>query len=245
MQFDWVTFAFQLVNVAVLLWLLGRFFFRPVADIVAKRQAETAAALQKAAKAEAAAQAAEVAAKEAAAANAAARMQVLEKARDEAAAQAEAAVKAAQAEARAILQKAQDDLAALHERHDARQVQMAADLAVVLARKVLAQVPPDALLDSFAETLAGKLTALPRDEHAALLDRAEAPRLVVATALTDEAAARLRARLATGWPGAADCPLEVAHGLIAGVEIRSQSGEVRNSLGAGLEKLAEALRDGD
>ena len=40
MHFDWWTLALQTVNVLVLIWLLGRFFFRPVMNIVAKRQAE-------------------------------------------------------------------------------------------------------------------------------------------------------------------------------------------------------------
>ena len=31
----------QTVNVVILVWLLGRFFCRPVVDIVAKRQEET------------------------------------------------------------------------------------------------------------------------------------------------------------------------------------------------------------
>ncbi len=46
MNFDWVTFSFQLVNVLVLLAILRHFLFRPVADIIAQRQAETDAALR-------------------------------------------------------------------------------------------------------------------------------------------------------------------------------------------------------
>jgi len=38
MRFDWATLALQTVNVLVLLWLLRRFLFRPVADIIAKRK---------------------------------------------------------------------------------------------------------------------------------------------------------------------------------------------------------------
>ena len=39
MRFDWWTLALQFVNVVVLIWLLSRFLFRPVADIIAARQA--------------------------------------------------------------------------------------------------------------------------------------------------------------------------------------------------------------
>ena len=38
MRIDWWTLALQTVNVLVLVWLLGRFLFRPVMDIVAKRR---------------------------------------------------------------------------------------------------------------------------------------------------------------------------------------------------------------
>ena len=40
MHIDWWTLALQTVNVLVLIWILARFFFRPVVDIVAKRQEE-------------------------------------------------------------------------------------------------------------------------------------------------------------------------------------------------------------
>ena len=42
MHIDWWTLALQTVNVLILIWILGRFFFRPVADLLAKRRAEAA-----------------------------------------------------------------------------------------------------------------------------------------------------------------------------------------------------------
>lgn len=38
MHIDWSTLALQTVNALVLVWLLARFLFRPVADIIAARQ---------------------------------------------------------------------------------------------------------------------------------------------------------------------------------------------------------------
>ena len=38
MTIDWWTVGLQAVNVLILVWLLGRFFWRPVADVIAKRQ---------------------------------------------------------------------------------------------------------------------------------------------------------------------------------------------------------------
>ena len=42
MHIDWWTLALQTVNVVVLVWILARFFFRPIADLVAKRKEATA-----------------------------------------------------------------------------------------------------------------------------------------------------------------------------------------------------------
>ena len=48
MHLDAWTFALQTVNAAVLVWLLARFLFRPVMDIVAARRTEAAKLLAEA-----------------------------------------------------------------------------------------------------------------------------------------------------------------------------------------------------
>jgi F-type H+-transporting ATPase subunit b len=42
MEFDLTTFALEVLNFLVLVWLLKRFFYRPVLAVIEKRQAETA-----------------------------------------------------------------------------------------------------------------------------------------------------------------------------------------------------------
>ncbi|QID18836.1 hypothetical protein G3580_15130 [Nitrogeniibacter mangrovi] len=39
MQLDWTTFLLQIINFLVLVWLLKRFLYRPVMDVIARRQA--------------------------------------------------------------------------------------------------------------------------------------------------------------------------------------------------------------
>ncbi|MGC9370191.1 MAG: F0F1 ATP synthase subunit delta [Paracoccaceae bacterium] len=60
MQFDWWTLAIQAINFLVLVWLLSRFLYRPVRQVIEKRQALSAeaadAAQRKADEAEAARQ---------------------------------------------------------------------------------------------------------------------------------------------------------------------------------------------
>jgi len=41
MEFDWTTFALEVLNFLVLVWLLKRFFYRPVLAVIEKRQAES------------------------------------------------------------------------------------------------------------------------------------------------------------------------------------------------------------
>ena len=40
MHIDWSTLALQTINVLILVWILARFLFRPVREIIAKRQAK-------------------------------------------------------------------------------------------------------------------------------------------------------------------------------------------------------------
>ncbi|WP_126444992.1 F0F1 ATP synthase subunit delta [Sulfuricystis multivorans] len=40
MQIDWTTFALEIVNFLALLWILKRFLYRPVLDVLARRRAE-------------------------------------------------------------------------------------------------------------------------------------------------------------------------------------------------------------
>jgi F-type H+-transporting ATPase subunit b len=44
MTIDWWTLAIQTVNVVILIWLLERFFWRPVAAMIEARQKEAASA---------------------------------------------------------------------------------------------------------------------------------------------------------------------------------------------------------
>lgn len=39
MEFDWTTFTLEIVNFLILVWILKRFLYRPVLDVIAKRRA--------------------------------------------------------------------------------------------------------------------------------------------------------------------------------------------------------------
>jgi F-type H+-transporting ATPase subunit b len=42
MKIDWWTLGLQTINILVLVWILSRFLFRPVSDMIAARQAAAA-----------------------------------------------------------------------------------------------------------------------------------------------------------------------------------------------------------
>lgn len=50
MSFDWTTFFLEIVNFLVLVWLLHRFFYRPVLGVVEARRAESLKMLEEAAR---------------------------------------------------------------------------------------------------------------------------------------------------------------------------------------------------
>jgi F-type H+-transporting ATPase subunit b len=55
-QLDWTTFALEVVNFLVLVWILRHFFLKPIASIIAKRRQATQTVLEEAKRKETAAQ---------------------------------------------------------------------------------------------------------------------------------------------------------------------------------------------
>jgi F-type H+-transporting ATPase subunit b len=48
MQLDWTTFALEMVNFLILVWILNHFLYRPVREVILKRQAQVQATLAEA-----------------------------------------------------------------------------------------------------------------------------------------------------------------------------------------------------
>lgn len=237
MSFDWATFGFQLVNVLVLLLILRRFLFRPVAEIIARRQAETEAGLKAAAEARTAAEAAAARAAAEARATLAARQDVLLKAQGEAEKERAAIMEKARDEAAKIVAagraaRDQDQTAA-----EAAALGRARDLAAAITARALEAQPPG--LAGYLDRLVAALDALSPEEREALTQGGH-PRLASPAPLAPGDFDRARAALAPF--GLAPEP-QTDPGLIAGLELRTDTGAVRNSLAHDLERITEALGD--
>lgn len=241
MQFDWWTFAFQVVNVLVLLWLLNHFLFRPISGIIAERKAETEKVLQAATTARQAAEAAEKAARAEQERITAERLSLLEAARADAEKQREALLSKAKEDVAGILEKAKAE--AVHVDAEARRQSQrhAVDLSVSIAGRLLANLPDDSRISGYPERLADALSALDEEQKAAIAAEAENLHIVAPRALSEAERQSIHKAIGAVIALDGDLAVDVDPSLIAGVELRSPHRVVHNSLGSDLARIAEAM----
>jgi F-type H+-transporting ATPase subunit b len=237
MNFDWTTFALQLANVLILLAILRRFLFRPVAGIIARRQAETDAALSAAAQAQEDAAGAAEAARAETEATRAVRQEILAKAQAEAETIRAAMLDKARAEAAAVVAKGRDQAARDREADKAAALAQARDLAGAIAARALSGMPRPPDGTGYGTRLAAALDALAPAERAAIQAGGHL-RVVAPEPLTEPEARSLSDAL---QPFGIAPEVEIDPDLIAGLELRSDSGVVRNSLAHDLDTIAKAL----
>ena len=249
MPIDGWTLAFQAVNFLVLVWLLRHFLYRPVRRIIDERRATAARAL---ADAEAAQRQADETAREyqrRAEAVADERDQMLDDARAKIEGERQAMLAEARTEAEALQARTQRALGAEREAV-AREIRVqAAELAIALARRLVADVAPGPLAETFvAETFVGRaadhLAALPRNERAALLAMPPGSRHIrvdTAPILDTVAQARCRTRLQAVLGG--DCVIEFSEApeLIAGARLWLPAATLDLSWAATLEATKRDL----
>ncbi len=245
MRIDWSTLALQAINVAVLVWLLARFLFKPVANIIAARQEAARTLLADAETAKLTAEHDREAVREERKALDLAHAQAIRTIDAQAAAEKAALLEAARAE---VAQTRAD--AQAHFEHEAaerrREVEAGAvRLAADIAAKVLARLPRESKIASFVDGLAGAIAALPAASRDGLAsadvpltvsvptEPTDAERTVVTEALSRAAGHPLRVEFA------------VVPSLIAGLELRGSHVVVSNHLRCDLDEIRASLADPD
>ncbi|WP_299810514.1 hypothetical protein [uncultured Roseibium sp.] len=240
MQFDWITFGLQIVNVLVLLAILRHFLFRPVAGIIARRQAETRAAMDAAEKAKSDALKATALAQQEAEKTAAARHDVLTRAQADAEEQRKQLLEAARKEAAAILAAARADAQKTARDAEAETLRRARDLAEAIAERALSALPVPPTVEGYAARLAETIGALPEDRRAALLGGKNL-RVISPHPLSGNDRKIIDAALKPFGIAAAEVQIDPA--LVAGLDLSSSTGTVHNSLTHDLTRISEALKD--
>ena len=239
MHIDLWTLALQTINVLVLVWLLARFLFRPVAAVIAARRAAADALMTEA---------------DAARAKVAAEAAALDRQRQNIAVDSEhmlaAARTIAEAERGTILRQA--DEATTRLRAEAQQAitrdqqamresleHEAADLAVTIARRLLERIPAQVLTTALIEGLADALATHPA--RAMLLNGPVEVRS--ATLLDPSSQDQCRQMLTRLLGRTPDLQFHTEPNLLAGLELISRQAVIRNSWQADLERIIRDLHE--
>ena len=242
MKFDWLTFGFQLVNILVLLAILRHFLFRPLMRLIAERQTQTQAAMDAALSVRAQADEALAAAKAGLAEAEAARRDALEKAHVEAEAQRKLLLDEARNAAAKILADVRAEAAQTATQTQRDTLTHVRDLAEQIAQKALSALPDPPTVAGFAQRLAQSLADLTVERRAGLLAGAH-PALLAPHTLTPQEIASVREILRPA--GVSEFDVVVDRTLIAGLELRTDAGVLRNSIAHDLDSISQALGHDD
>lgn len=239
MRIDIWTLALQTVNVLVLVWLLARFLFRPVAAVIAARReaADTLLSEAEAQRQKTADEAASLAHEREGLATQG--QHILADAR--AAAEAERAALLQHATAAASRLQADAQQAIARDRQTMREAleREATDLAVTIATRLLQRIPPRELNRAFVDTLAETLVTHPAR---AILAGADLE-LRSAVALDETAQADTRAILTQALAAPPRISFRTDPTLLAGIELAAPSLLIRNSWRADLDRITQSLHE--
>jgi F-type H+-transporting ATPase subunit b len=243
MTIDFWGLGLQAVNVLILVWLLSRVFWRPVAKAIETREAAAKTLIGDAETTKAKVDAALAEVAETRAGLEAERQTLLA----EAAAKAETAAKATLAEA---LEKAEQitDAARLANAREidaarAENAAKSAQLAVDIARKLLTRLDTASIQAAFLDLLVQAIEHLPANDRAALVGTAADIDLVSASDLADADKAKIATAIRDAIGGEPKLTFVTDPDLIAGFEIRTAHFVLHDSWRSDLSEILGGLKD--
>ncbi len=244
MTIDWWTLGFQAVNVVILIWLLGHFFWRPVAAMIAKRRdtAQKTLADAEAKRAEAAAALAEITQTRAGFAQ---ERDAILKAAQKTAEQAQARALSDAAKAAAALEAAAK--AAIAREQEAAEhawIERASRLAVDIARRLAARLEGPQVTGIFLDWLLKEIHNLPEAARQAVAASGATLEASTATMLAPAEQQRYGKLIGEAFGASLPVAFKVAPDLVAGLELRGPHLVVANSWRADLNRiLADIAHD--
>lgn len=244
MRIDWWTLGLQTVNALVLIFLLARFLFRPIADIIAERQRAANQLLSEALDAKIAAEGERDLAARALTGMAADRAAAVKDALAEGANEKAALLAAARTEIEKLRADALAEIAGQRKAEDAALTERAGSLAVDIATKLVDRLPDDARVVGFVDGLARALASLPPETKAGVGANGTPVLLRAPRALDQDERAACEKALAKALGRDVELRVEIDPALIAGLELEDRHASIRNSLRADLAKIATELAAG-
>jgi F-type H+-transporting ATPase subunit b len=241
MTFDWWTLGIQAVNVIILVWLLGRFFWRPVAAMIEQRRAaaRTILAEAEAKRSQATTALAEIErtragfAKEREAILAAAH-EAAERARATRLEEVEKEAASLEAAARAAIEQEK-------EATDKAWAERATRLAVEIAKRLAARLDGSAVRAAFLDWLLTEIRALPDPARQAVAADGVTLEAISATPLDPADQERYRGLIGEAFGSHPQVAFKTDPSLIGGLELHGPHLVVNNSWRADLAKILADL----
>lgn len=237
------TIGFQAVNVLVLVWLLARFLFRPIAAMVAQRREEATRLVEEARADREAAAAARRAQDEEAERLAQTRAERLRALGEEVEAQRTALLAAAGEEADRMREEAQAGIEKARQEAGQAAERGAHLLAVDIAAKLLGRLPAETRVLPFVGGLGAAVAGLAEVARQELGRDGAAVPLVAPRPLTAAEEAACVAALGEALGRPVRLAVRTDPALIAGLEIEAPHAVIRNSLRADLDRVAAGLEN--
>ncbi len=243
MQIDIWGLGLQAVNVLILVWLLSRVFWRPVAAAIARRQETVSAMINKAEAQQAKAAATLAETTQARDGIAAERREILEAARAEAETASKATLAQARTTADQMITAANDTIRKkavyAQKAHDLQ----ATDLSLQIAATLLARLNGPIAQSAFLAQLLEAIGKMPQADRAALLSSPKGIEVVCAAQTTGTAQKTILKKVQTALGGTPDIRFAVDPDLIGGIELRSPHFVLHNSWKADLQRVRKAVKN--
>ncbi|WP_085311166.1 F0F1 ATP synthase subunit delta [Planktotalea arctica] len=242
MTIDFWGMGLQAINVLILIWLLSRVFWRPVAAAIAKRQEEAASLIETAEATQTKMDDELEDVMQDRAGIGAERSEILDTARKEAAATTKNTLAEARDKADAMLASAKTTIEQGRETAQKENETQAAELAMKIAARLLGRLNSAATQSAFLSQLIEAIADIPPADLTALSDDPKGIEVVTASDMTVDHK-EIEKALQTALGGKPKLKFIMDPDLIGGLELRSAHFALHNSWQADLKQIQKAVRD--
>jgi len=243
MTLDWWGLGLQAINVLILVWLLSRVFWRPVAEAITRRQDAARAMLEEGKTTQAKADAALAEVVENRAGIAAECDAILVEAKAAADKVAKTMLKDAQTKADTLIAAARTEID--RDKNTARKqnAARAAELSVEIAARLLGRFNTPAVQAAFLAQLVEAIAGMSASDRSALTTSEADIEIISATAPEGAERAEIEQAVKDAFGGAPSLRLVKDPSLIAGLELRSGHFVLHNSWRADLETILREVEN--
>lgn len=241
MTIDWWTLGIQTVNVVILIWLLGRFFWRPVAAMIEQRRATAQRIVAEAQAKRGEATAALVEIEQTRAGFARERDAILVAAHEGAERERTTRLAEAENEARSLEAAAKATIEKEKQAVDKAWADRASRLAVDIAGRLAARLDSPAVRAAFLDWLLKEIQALPVQARNAAATEGTTLEATSATALPPADQDRYRELIGRAFGAHPQIIFKADRALIAGLELQGPHFVVSNSWRADLTQILTDL----